>query len=109
LISSWHFRNIPAENKLTVKITHRALHVIDSIADFVESKNTKGSGDRYALKFKSAIKKLARANVKYTLCNHPILAAFGYSCSHFNDWVIAFKIGKNEIVVHEIIHGSLLF
>jgi len=49
---------------LTVKITPRALHVIDGIADFVESKNTKGSGDRYALKFKSAIKKLARPNVK---------------------------------------------
>ena len=74
MISRRHFQNIPAENKLTVRITPRALHVIDSIADFFELKNTKGSGDRYALKFKSAI-----------------------------------KIGKNEIIVHEIIHGSLLF
>ena len=100
LISRSHFQNTPAANNLTVKITPRALHVIDSIADFVDSKNTKGSGNRFALKFKSAIKKLGRPNVKYTLCNHPILAAFGYSCCHFNDWVIAFKIGKNEIVVH---------
>jgi len=94
---------------LTVKITPKALGVIDAIADFVESKNTKGSGKRYALKFKAAIKKLARPNIQYTLCNHPVLAAYGYSCSHFNDWVIAFKIRENELVVFEVIHGSLLF
>ena len=78
---------------MTVRITPRALHVIESIADFVESKNTKGSGDRYALKFKSAIKKLARPNVKYTLCNHPILAAFGYSCSQLT---IGLSLSRSE-------------
>lgn len=31
------------------------MRVIADIADFVESKNTKGSGARYALKFKLAI------------------------------------------------------
>jgi len=87
----------------------KALRVIDAIADFVESKNTKGSGARYALKFKSAIEALALPNVEYSLCNHHILASLRYSCSHFNDWVIAFKIADNELIVYEIIHGSLLF
>jgi hypothetical protein len=91
------------------KIAPQALNVIDAIADFVESKNTKGSGARYALKFKLAIEKLALPNVQYSFCNHPVLAAYRYSCSHFNDWVIAFKISGNELVVYEIIHGSLLF
>lgn len=92
-----------------VKIKPKALKVIDAIADFVESKNTKGSGARYALKFKSAIKKLAVPNIQYPRCNHPVLAAFKYSCSHFNDWVIAFRIQDDQLVVYEIIHGSLLF
>jgi len=94
---------------LVVKITPKALRVIDGIADFVESKNTKGSGKRYAIKFKAAIKKLALSNVQFAICNHPVLAAFKYSCSHFNDWVIAFRIQNNELTVYEIIHGSLLF
>jgi len=94
---------------LVVKITPKALRVIDGIADFVESKNTKGSGKRYAIKFKVAIKKLALSNVQFAICNHPVLAAFKYSCSHFNDWVIAFRIQNNELTVYEIIHGSLLF
>ena len=85
------------------------MNVIDSIADFVESKNTPGSGARFALKFKAAIEKLAVPNVAHTLCHHPVFAAYGYSCSHFNDWVIAFQIQGNELIVHEIVHGSLLF
>jgi hypothetical protein len=94
---------------LNIQITPQALSVIDSIADFVESQNTPGSGARYALKFKSAIEKLALPNVQYSLCNHHVLAAYKYSCSHFNDWVIAFRVQGNELIVHEIIHGSLLF
>ena len=85
------------------------MQVIDSIADFVESKNTMGNGSRYALKFKSAIEKLALPNLQYSLCNHIALAAYKYSCSHFNDWIIAFRIENNELTVYEIIHSSLLF
>ena len=85
------------------------MRVIDAVADFVESKNTKGSGARYALKFKSAIEKLALSDVQYSVCNHPVLAACKYSCNHFNDWVIAFRIEDDALIVYEIIHGSLLF
>jgi ParE-like toxin of type II ParDE toxin-antitoxin system len=85
------------------------MQVIDGIADFVESKNTPGSGARHALRFKKAIETLAIPNVSYSPCNHTVLAAFRYSCSHFNDWVIAFRIENNELTVYEIIHGSLFF
>jgi hypothetical protein len=94
---------------LKLKILPKAMRVIDAITDFVESKNTEGSGARYALKFKSALEKLALSDVQYALCNHPVLAAYKYSCSHFNDWVIAFRIENNVLIVHEIVHGSLLF
>lgn len=94
---------------MNLKISPRAMRVVDAIADFVESKNTKGSGARYALRFKTAIQQLALPDVQYSLCNHPVLAAYKYSCSHFNDWVIAFRIENNVLIVYEIIHGSLLF
>ena len=94
---------------LKLKITPKAMRVIDAIADFVESKNTKGSGARYALRFKAAIEKLALSDVQYSLCNHEILAAYKFSCSHFNDWVIAFRIENDALIVYEVVHGSLLF
>jgi len=92
-----------------VKIHPKALATIDAISDFVESKNTKGSGRRYAMRFKATILKLAIPNIDYPVCHHPTLAQFKYSCSHFNDWVIVFKVNQNkELVVYEIIHASLL-
>lgn len=94
---------------LTIKIKPKAIRVIDDIADFVESKNTTGSGARYALRFKAAIEKIAQSNIQYALCHHPVLAAYKYSCSQFNDWVIVFRIEEKVLTVYEIIHGSLLF
>ena len=93
---------------MKARITPKALDVIDTIADFVESKNTPGSGNRFALRFKTAIEKLAIPNITYSPCAHPVLATLKYSCSHFNDWVIVFRIENDELTVYEIIHGSLM-
>lgn len=93
---------------MKVIITIHALAVIEAIADFVESKNTPGSGKRYFKKFKEAIKKLAQANTQYALCLDPRLAAFNYSCGHFNDWVIVFRIENGALIVYQVIHGATL-
>lgn len=89
-------------------ISEQALAVLAAIANFVESKNTKGSGGRFAMKFKGAIKELAIPNIQYSKCNYQKFAELNYSCSHYNDWVIAFSIENNVLKVHEIIHGSFL-
>lgn len=94
---------------MKISITPEASNVIDAIADFVETQNTPGSGKRFALKFINAIERLAISNVQYGLCAHHVLALLHYSCSYFNDWVIVFRINNDELIVHEIIHGSLLF
>lgn len=93
---------------MKIIISERALDAIDAVSKFVESKNTKGSGARYAMRLKAAIKSLAIPNVQYSICHHHKFAAQGYSCSQFNDWVIVFKIDNNKLVIFEIVHGSLL-
>lgn len=85
-----------------------AASVIKNIAAFVESKNTPGSGERFVKKLKAAIDKLAIPKVDYSKCNYPDFAEKGYACSHFNDWVIAFKINGDKLTVYEIVHGALL-
>ncbi|RVU00166.1 hypothetical protein EOD41_14495 [Mucilaginibacter limnophilus] len=93
---------------MRVIIADHALAVIDLAAAFVESQNTPGSGNRYALRFKKAIKDLAIRDVQYPICNHPHFAKLQYSCSHFNSWVIAFRIENDKLIVHEIVLASLL-
>ena len=46
---------------------------------------------------------------QHAFCAHHLLATYKFSCSYFNDWVIAFRIEENKLVVHDIIPGSLLF
>ncbi len=93
---------------MEVFYTARAQQAIEHIANFVESKNTIGSGKRFALKFESAINKYANENVEFTKCNNEILSMLGYSCITINDWVVAFKIKKNKFIVYRIVWGGLL-
>jgi hypothetical protein len=94
---------------LEIVISPRALNVINEVAGYVESVNTPGSGARFAVKFKKRIEKLAMPNTTYALCSHHVLATYKYSCSYYNDWVIAFRINGDKLTVYDIIHGSLLF
>lgn len=93
---------------MKVVLKSGAVKVINGIAQFVEAKNTPGSGKRYALKFKAAINRLVRNNISYSICNHYTLARFGYSCSLFNDWVIVFKVENDVLTVYRIVHSSTL-
>ena len=79
-----------------------------AIESFVESENTEGSGKRFIVKFVKFIEKSAVTKVKFALCHHHILASLKYSCIIFNKWVIAFAIENNSMVVHKIIHGTIL-
>jgi len=54
---------------MKVFYTPRAQRAIEHIVSFIESKNTMGSGKRFALKFESTINKYALDNVEYAKCN----------------------------------------
>jgi len=93
---------------MEVFYTKRAIQAIDVIVDFVESKNTLGSGNRFALKFEESIKEYAINNTAYAKCKHLALQKLGYSCISISKWVVAFKIKNNQFIVYRIIWGALL-
>jgi hypothetical protein len=81
---------------------------IAEVADYIESLNTPGSGERWAVKLAARIETLARSKAKFALCNHPSLAKFNYSCYAYHDWVIAFKVTSTKFEVRRFILGSRL-
>ena len=93
---------------MDVFFTKKAKQAIDVIADFVESKNTNGSGNKFAIKFEQAIKQFAIDNATYAKCNHNLLRVLGYSCITISKWVVAFKIKDNKFIIYRIIWGSFL-
>jgi hypothetical protein len=66
--------------------TPTANQALMDICEFVELKNTEGSGERFYYKFESFIKTLLPlTNLKFPLCRNEELAALKYSCIVFQD------------------------
>ncbi len=93
---------------MNVVIEPLAQETIEEIAEFAESVNTAGAGDRWTDKILDFIIGYAQPNAQYALCNNKELARQLLSCIVFNNWVIAFRIERNVLTVYQIIHGSLL-
>jgi plasmid stabilization system protein ParE len=93
---------------MIVQYMPQAEEVLYEIANWVESKNTPGSGFRFVEAFMDQIAALALPNVKYADCKHEIFAREGLQCVPVQDWIVVFRIEKNKFTVHFIVHGSLL-
>jgi len=78
------------------------------ISYFIDCINLDGAGDKWSEKFISNLYSYAKPNVQYALCRDEYLASIGMSCINFNDWIIAFRIEDDSLVVHKIIRGSFL-
>lgn len=84
--------------------------VIFELCDFIESKNTKGSGERFYVKLLLFIESFAHlSNFNFPLCNYSDFASRGWSCVVFqHKWVIAFTYNKSNVTVKRMILGSKL-
>ena len=92
--------------KLIVKLP--AKRTLLAVANWVESKNTKGSGLRWLNKFYVYIEKNAKAVHALPLCKYKVFKAKKLICLTYNDWVIACKVEDNNVAVHAVIHRSWL-
>lgn len=93
---------------MEVLIKKRAQNVILKTAQFVESKNTEGSGTRWVEKLESLIYELAESKAQFQLCKSPELARWNFSCYSHKGWAIAFRISHNKFEVCRFIWGSNL-
>jgi len=85
-----------------------AERVLDEVASFLDSINIEGSGELWSERLITHIYTYALPNVTYALCRDEDFAAADLSCINYNDWIIAFKIQDDLLVVHEIIRGNIL-
>ena len=90
-------------------IRPKALKSLEKIAFYVESINTKGSGDQFLVKFLNSMQQYALEGVTFQSCKHFSLSSKGYSCVFHEQWVIAFKIQGNQFIIYRIVWGPSLF
>ena len=91
---------------MRVVYSEEAIATLFEISDFVDSINTPGAGERWVAKLTASVETYALSNVTFALCNDAYLASLHLSCLNFNDWIIAFSIDAEVLVVHKIIRGN---
>lgn len=93
---------------MEVVYAHRAVLAIEKVAQWVEEKNTEGSGERWFDKLDLVIHSLAESKAKLAECKHPSLARYKYRCYTYKNWVIAFRITDKRLEVRRFIWGAQL-
>jgi len=88
---------------MKVKYTPTALKHLAKIATYIDDINTRGSGERWIIRFDSFIKSYALQNTTYAAYKHYLLSKYHYQCI-----VIAFTITDNSFEVKRIIYGPHL-
>lgn len=93
---------------MRIEISEEALKTLKEISDFVESKNTKGAGKRWLLRFKKKLKSYAKLNTKYKYCEDETLFELKFSCLSIGNWFVVFTLDNNRFKIYQLIHGSLM-
>jgi hypothetical protein len=93
---------------MLIDYTFSALSSLSDAVNFVESKNTLGAGIRWLDKFESFLIKALTNPAIIKLCNNHTFNDMNLRCVNFNDWVIAFSINGNDVLIEAILHSSRL-
>ena len=76
------------------------------IAEWIETRNTPESGNRFVANFIDILSGYAHPNTSYALCKNKHLAALKLQCVTIDNWVVAFKFSKKTLTVHYILFGA---
>ena len=93
---------------MQISYTGAAFAALSDVVNFVESKNTMGAGIRWLNKFETFLtQSLSKPNI-IKLCNNNTFYKIKLRCLNFNDWIIAFSLNGEQILIEAILHSSRL-
>ena len=94
---------------MRLEVRDSASRSIAKTGNWVEKKNTEGSGERWIRKVYETLEEQTKLGVKYNLCRNENFARRGYRCFVYNDeWIVAYKINGDSFIVHKFVWGGYL-
>lgn len=79
-----------------------------NVVNFIESKNTIGSGIRWLGRFEDFLVASFVSPLSLKFCNNQMFNQLQLRCLNFNDWVIAFTVQDEGVTIEAILHSSRL-
>ena len=91
---------------MQVNYTVDAFSALSSLVNFIEAKNTENAGLRWLNRFEHFLQ-ITLINVQLiNLCNNATFNKLNLRCIYFNDWVVAFSIHPDYILIEALLHKS---
>ena len=91
---------------MQIKYTITASNSLTQLIAFIEKTNTTRSGIRWLNKYELFLNKTLLLSVNPKICNNLSLKNLGLNCLNFNDWLIAYSIHQNFILIEALLHKS---
>jgi len=91
---------------MQVNYTLNAFVSLTELVNFIEGTNTLGAGIRWLDKYELFLQKTFQAKRKPKLCHNRTFNKLNLYCIYFNDWVIAFSIHEETVLIEAILHKS---
>jgi uncharacterized Fe-S radical SAM superfamily protein PflX len=89
-----------------INYTGEAFSSLIQIVNYIESTNTKGAGMRWLNRYELFLKKKLHKPESIKLCHNLTFSNLKLRCVFFNDWVIAFSVKGNSILIEALLHKS---
>jgi hypothetical protein len=91
---------------MQVNYTIEAFTSLSALVNFIEANNTPNAGLRWLNRFEDFLSTTLTNSDKITLCNNATFNRLSLRCVYFNDWVVAFSIHTDYILIEALLHKS---
>jgi hypothetical protein len=91
---------------MQIDYTTEAFASLIQLVNYIESKNTLGAGLRWLKRFETFLIKKLHTPSQIKLCNNETFYQLNLHCIYFNEWVIAFSIQEDSVLIEAVLHKS---
>lgn len=91
---------------MQINYTADAFASLISLINFIEEKNTNGAGIRWLGRYENFLSAAFLNTATIKLCRNKTFNRLQLKCIYFNDWVIAFSVSADKILIEALLHKS---
>lgn len=91
---------------MQVNYTNDAFESLCGLVNFIEANNTANAGLRWLNRFEEFLFSALANPDKIKFCNNATFNQLHLRCINFNDWVIAFSIHTDYLLIEALLHKS---
>ncbi len=91
---------------MKINYTVDAFNSLVQLVNYIEEMNTAGAGIRWLNKYESFLQQAVSSIHQVRLCHNNTFNQLNLRCIYFNDWVIAFSVHSDFILIEALMHKS---